>query len=97
MDLQRFIDSVHPTLVEIYAPWCPHCRKMMPIVEDLKEIYSGRAHIVQIDGDSNPDIAQAFKAESYPTWILYKEGEEVWRDSGEKPASELEDMIDRFV
>lgn len=97
MELQQLINSTHPTLVEVYAPWCPHCRKMMPIVEALKEIYTGRAHIVQIDGDGNPDMAQELGVESYPTWILYKQGEEVWRDSGEKPASELEDMVDRFV
>lgn len=38
-----------------------------------------------------------FNVKSFPTWILYKDGQEVWRDSGEKPALELEDMIDRFV
>lgn len=97
MDLQQMIDGVKPTLIEIYASWCPHCHRMAPIVENLKEIYAGRVNILQFDGDANPEYDRAFGVESYPTWILYKEGQEVWRDAGEKESWELEDMLDRFI
>lgn len=96
-DIKKIINGSHPTLLEFYATWCPHCQKMMPIVEDLKELYEGRANIIQIEGESHEDLMDEYKVKSFPTWILYKDGQEVWRDSGEKPALELEDMIDRFV
>ncbi len=96
-DIKKIINGSHPTLLEFYATWCPHCQKMMPIVEDLKELYEGRANIIQIEGEAHEDLMDEYKVKSFPTWILYKDGQEVWRDSGEKPALELEDMIDRFV
>lgn len=50
IDIGRMINGSHPTLLEFYATWCPHCQKMMPIVEDLKELYAGSANIIQIEG-----------------------------------------------
>lgn len=44
IDIGRMINGSHPTLLEFYATWCPHCQKMMPIVEDLKELYAGRKY-----------------------------------------------------
>lgn len=96
-DISRILNGSHPTLLEFYATWCPHCQKMMPIVDDLKELYEGRANIIQIEGEAHENLMDEYKVKSFPTWILYKDGQEVWRDSGEKPALELEDMIDRFV
>ena len=49
------------------------------------------------EGEAHENLMNEFNVKSFPTWILYKDGQEVWRDSGEKPALELEDMIDRFV
>lgn len=97
MDINDILNSSQPVLFEFYATWCAHCQKMMPVVEDLKELYDDRAHIIQIEGEAHENLMEEFKVKSFPTWILYKDGQEVWRDSGEKPASELEDMIDRFV
>ena len=34
--LQEAIDGTRPVLVEFYADWCPHCQRMMPVVEQLK-------------------------------------------------------------
>lgn len=97
VDIQQMIDGVKPTLVEVFASWCPHCHKMAPIVANIKEVYDGKANIVQYDGDAHPEIDLVFGVESYPTWILYKEGQEKWRDSGEKESWELEDMLDKYL
>lgn len=97
MDLQRMIDSATPTLIEVYASWCPHCHRMAPIVEDMKEIYAGRVNIVQLDGDANPKVDEVFGVESYPTFIIYKNGEEQTRTSGEMEASQLEAFINAYL
>lgn len=95
--LQKMFDSPTPTLVEIYASWCPHCHRMMPIVESLKEVYDGRVNILQYDGDAHPEIDRVFGVKSYPTWVMFKNGEEVWRDAGEKASSDLEAIFNRFM
>ena len=95
--LQEAIDSSRPLLLEFYADWCPHCQRMMPVVDQLRSELGDEARIIQIDGDKSPDLMRKFHAEVFPTWILFKDGEETWRDSGEKPLSELKNMIERFV
>lgn len=95
-NIDSAINGQKPTLLEFYASWCYHCQRMMPVLAELKEEMGDRVNIIQIDGDDNPGIMNRFGAKSYPTYILYKEGEEVWRDSGEKPYAELADMIRRF-
>lgn len=95
--LDAALKSSRPTLAEFYADWCPHCQRMMPVVAQLKREAGDKANIVQIEGDRNPDLMKAYSVTSYPTWIIFVDGQEAWRDGGEKPLSELKDMIDRFV
>lgn len=96
-DLDKVLQESKPTLMEFYADWCPHCQKMMPIVEELRVIEGDKINIVQIEGDQNPDLMEKYHVRSYPTWIIMKDGQEVWRDGGEKPLSELRDMVERFI
>ena len=83
MNYNEIINSSKVVLVEFYASWCPHCQRMMPIVEQIKELLSGSAKIYQFDIDENAELASQEGADSVPTFILYKDGEEVWRESGE--------------
>lgn len=96
-NFNKVINSDNPTLVEFYATWCPHCHRMAPIVEDLKILYDGRANIIQIEGEQYPELMKECGIDAFPGWALFKDGQEVWHDMGEKPASELQDMIDRFI
>lgn len=91
------IQDSKPTLVEFYATWCPHCKRMAPIVEGLKEIYESKANIIQLDGETVPELMQRYEIDAFPGWVLFKDGQEVWHDMGEKSADELEDMINRFL
>lgn len=82
-DYNQLISSSSVVLVEFYADWCPHCQRMMPIVEDLKELLQGRAPVYQFEIDHNKELAQSQNVDSIPTFIIYKDGEEVWRYTGE--------------
>ncbi len=94
--LKAAIRSSRPTLAEFYADWCPHCQRMMPVVAQLKREVGEKVNIVQIEGDRNPDLMKEYSVNSYPTWIIFVDGHEAWRDGGEKPLSELKEAIDRF-
>lgn len=83
MTYSELISQPGTLLVEFYATWCPHCRKMMPVVEQVKELLRGRAKVYQLDIDQNDEAANEAKAESVPTFIVYKDGKEMWRHSGE--------------
>lgn len=97
MDLSKDTDVKGTVLVEFFAPWCPHCRKMMPIVQALKDIYDGRMEILQVDADAHEDVARRYGVESFPTWIIYRDGRQMWRDTGEMTAEDLEEVIERNI
>lgn len=70
-------------LVEFFATWCPHCQKMMPIVEQVKELLGPDVPVIQLDIDQNQAEAHDNSVSGVPTFILYKNGKEIWRHSGE--------------
>lgn len=76
-------------LIEFYASWCPHCQRMMPIVEQIREMVGSRVGVYQYDIDQYPREADEAGASSVPTFIIYKDGEEQWRDTGEMSGDEL--------
>ncbi|MCM1293500.1 MAG: thioredoxin family protein [Bacteroides sp.] len=83
MDYSDIISSSKVVLVEFYATWCPHCQRMMPVVEQLKELLEGQVDVYQLDIDKNDAIAEEEDVQSTPTFILYRNGREVWRQAGE--------------
>lgn len=76
-------------LVEFYASWCPHCQRMMPVVADVKELYTGQVPVYQFDIDENQQLASELDVQSIPTFIVYKDGKETWRGSGEMEGAVL--------
>lgn len=95
-DIKKAIEtSSHPVLIEFFATWCTHCVAQGPAIEELRK-HCPEASIFQVDGDKNEAMTEEYKVRSYPTFILFKDGQQVWRDSGRKSYSELKDMMDRF-
>ncbi|MDE6458648.1 MAG: thioredoxin family protein [Muribaculum sp.] len=83
MTYDEVIKQTPVVLVEFYATWCPHCRKMMPVVEQVKELLDGSAAVVQLDIDDNKNLAHEAEVDVIPTFIIYRGGKEQWRHSGE--------------
>lgn len=92
-DISQLKDDKGTVLVEFYASWCPHCQRMMPVVEDIKALFAGKVNVYQFDIDDNPELAQELGASSIPTFILFKDGEELWRGQGEMPGNVLAEKI----
>ena len=72
-------ESKSTDLYLFYTEWCPHCKKTKPEWEQLKKNYSGNNNVngyklnfIEVDCDANPEIADKFKVEGYPTIKLVK-------------------------
>ncbi|MDE6315473.1 MAG: thioredoxin family protein [Muribaculaceae bacterium] len=96
MNYETLTKQTPVTLIEFYATWCPHCRRMMPVMDDVKEMLDGQVAVTQLDIDKNDDVAQACKVESVPTFIIYKSGVEQWRNTGEMESQELVGKVKSF-
>lgn len=83
-------------LVEFYASWCPHCQRMMPIVDDVRALLDGSANVYQFDIDENQELANELDVNSIPTFLVFKNGEEMWRTSGEIDGNVLVEKVQSF-
>ncbi|MDE5785255.1 MAG: thioredoxin family protein [Duncaniella sp.] len=97
MNYSDAIKSTPVVLVEFFATWCGHCRAMAPVVEQIKELLAGQADVYQIDIDQNSHLADAEKITGTPTFIIYRDGQPVWRESGEMDGQFLLDKIQSFM
>ncbi|MEZ3551575.1 MAG: thioredoxin family protein [Muribaculaceae bacterium] len=97
MEYEQIINTTPVVVVEFYATWCPHCKRMMPVVEQIKELLAGTVDIYQLDIDENDTVAEAQEVESVPTFLIYKNGLEQWRQSGEIDGQELLSRIQSYV
>ena len=95
-DFSEIIKSEKPTLVDFYATWCGPCKVIAPILEEVATEVGDSAKILKVDIDNNMDAAKQYGVRSVPTLILFKEGKEVWRQSGVTPKQTLVETINRF-
>lgn len=97
MTYNEVINSSEVVLVEFYASWCPHCQRMMPIVDQIKTLLEGKVNVYQFDIDKNSELASQEGAESVPTFIVYRNGREMWRESGEMDGQVLLSKIQSYL
>ncbi|MDE7437800.1 MAG: thioredoxin family protein [Muribaculaceae bacterium] len=97
MKYTEAINSTPVVMVEFYATWCPHCRRMAPVIDQIKELLNGTVDIYQLDVDQNEELSNVEKITSTPTFIIYRDGKPVWRESGEMDGQALLDKIQSFM
>lgn len=93
MTFQQIITSHPLVLVDFHATWCGPCKTMAPILAQLKERVGEVVRIVKIDVDQSPQVANTYQVQGVPTFILFKNGLQVWRQSGVIPLSQFTQFI----
>ena len=78
----KIIDSEIPVLVDFYADWCGPCKMLAPILKQVKDEMGESIKIVKIDVDKNQSIASKYQVRGVPTMLLFKNGKQLWRQSG---------------
>lgn len=86
-----------PVLVDFYATWCGPCKMMHPILENVKSRVGDKTRIVKIDVDEQQALAMQYRIQAVPTLMLFKNGQQVWRQSGVVQSNELVNLIEQYV
>ncbi|QDT05128.1 Thioredoxin-1 [Rubripirellula lacrimiformis] len=91
------IESDLPVLVDMWAPWCGPCIEMKPTLRLVTEELTGQAKVAELNIDENPFIKEKYGIDRYPTLLIFRNGEEVDRLSGEKTEGELIEALSPFL
>lgn len=81
-NFNELIQSQKPVLVDFYAEWCGPCQIMKPRILDVAERMGDDIKVIQIDVDKEKELATRFRILSVPTLIIFKQGKQLWRQSG---------------
>jgi thioredoxin 1 len=68
------LQSSVPVLVDFWAVWCGPCRAIAPHVDAIAQEYAGRAKVVKVNVDEEPEIALRYGIQSIPTLLFFKDG-----------------------
>lgn len=96
-DFNSLIAQSDPTLVDFYATWCGPCKAMAPTVDKLSAVMDSRATVIKLDIDNREhrEIVSRYNIVSVPTFIIFRNGEVMWRESGVMPYERLEEAVRR--
>jgi len=83
------VKAVLPVLVDFTAVWCPPCKMIDPIVQQLALEWEGKVKVVKLDADQNPNLLMQYGVMGIPTLMLFKGGEIKERITGFQPKDRL--------
>lgn len=80
-------------LVDFGAEWCPPCKKMEPVLAQLKKESPVPYSFLKVDGGNDVDVMKAAAVDGIPTFIIYRNGKETWRKQGIVDLAELKAQL----
>jgi len=84
-NFESVIADSRPVLVDFWAEWCPPCRAIAPVLDQLSSASEGKYVIGKLNVDQNQQTAARFHVEGIPTLLIFKSGQLVDRLVGAHP------------
>ena len=85
----EIINGDTPVLVDFFAEWCGPCKMMAPELKKLADQQGENLRVLKVDVDKNQNAAAAYQIRGVPTFIIFKKGKQIWRQSGVVPEAML--------
>jgi len=97
-NFDTIVDGSKNVFVKFYAPWCGHCKSMVPAYEETAEAFAKEPSVViaDLDADQHKDIAGRFGVSGFPTLKFFKKGSVTPEDyTGGREAADIIEFVNR--
>jgi len=91
------LQSTTPVLVDFWGEWCPPCRALAPILDELADEYDGRVKIAKVNTEEQQELAVEYGIRAIPTLLLFKQGQVADQLIGLKSKRDLKASLDRVA
>lgn len=82
-----------PAIIDLYASWCPPCKKLTPILKEIQKEYGKNLQIYKVDVDKEPELAKLFNASSIPLMVFIPKNGKPFTVGGLRPKDQLVQII----
>lgn len=96
-NVNDYIASSRPTLIDCWATWCGPCVRMSPIIDEVAAEFGDKANIGKYNVDEESDLSQQFRIMSIPTILFFKDGKLVDRLAGSQSKATLVDKLNSML
>ena len=96
-ELHTILDAESLVFVDFYAPFCPSCMQMLPVVEQVAYEYADEAAFIKVDTGEDEDISSHYHVGSIPCLLVFKDGQLAARYNDAMSKKELREFIETFI
>ncbi len=91
------LQSPMPVIVDFWAEWCPPCKWLSPVLDEIAAEQARKLAVVKVDADANPGLVRRYGTMSLPSLLLFDGGAERARVVGAMPKRRLLAELGRFL
>lgn len=94
---KEVLNSDIPVLVDFWAPWCPPCQTIAPVIEEISREFAGKIKVGKINTDQEYDLATRYGIRGIPTLMIFREGKAIDQIVGYIKREQLKNILDRHL